>query len=600
MTIRYAIRPADPGAHLFHVTVTVDRPDPEGQLFALPAWNPGSYMIREFARHIVRLTALAGQRKLRVEKLDKHTWRCAPTEEEVTLAYEVYAFDLSVRAAYLDPEQSLFNGAAVFVAPIGRERDDCRLDIFPPAGARAGSWRLTTGLAPARGTRAGECGTYLAHDYDELIDCPVQMGRFAHRRFEVHGVQHEIAIGGRVARLDLNRLQADLTRLCEAHVRLFEPRRPQPPFGRYAFLTLAVDEGYGGLEHRNSSALICRRDDLPYTGMKESTEGYRRFLGLVSHEYFHAWNVKRIRPQAFVPYDLARENYTRLLWVFEGFTAYYDDLMLARAGLMSRAQYLDALGRTMSIVMQRSARLKQSLAESSFDAWIKYYRQDENAPNSVVSYYQKGSLVALALDLSIRHESGGRRSLDDLMRWLWRQWRTAGASYEGVGEDAMVDALRQSTGLDLSRAVRVWAEGTRDPDFAALLQSVGIRLQRKLALESPHFALLGLQVHASGGGDARVGQVFDGGPAQQAGLAAGDILMALDDLRVTPGRLDALLARYSPGDVVQVLAFRREELQRFELRLARLAPPRFVLEVDEKASDVAKRRCHAWCGERRT
>jgi predicted metalloprotease with PDZ domain len=600
MTIRYAIRPADPGAHLFHVTVTVDRPDPEGQLFALPAWNPGSYMIREFARHIVRLTALAGQRKLRVEKLDKHTWRCAPTEEEVTLAYEVYAFDLSVRAAYLDPEQSLFNGAAVFVAPIGRERDDCRLDIFPPAGARAGSWRLTTGLAPARGTRTGECGTYLAHDYDELIDCPVQMGRFAHRRFEVHGVQHEIAIGGRVARLDLNRLQADLTRLCEAHVRLFEPRRPQPPFGRYAFLTLAVDEGYGGLEHRNSSALICRRDDLPYTGMKESTEGYRRFLGLVSHEYFHAWNVKRIRPQAFVPYDLARENYTRLLWVFEGFTAYYDDLMLARAGLMSRAQYLDALGRTMSIVMQRSARLKQSLAESSFDAWIKYYRQDENAPNSVVSYYQKGSLVALALDLSIRHESGGRRSLDDLMRWLWRQWRTAGASYEGVGEDAMVDALRQSTGLDLSRAVRVWAEGTRDPDFATLLQSVGIRLQRKLALESPHFALLGLQVHASGGGDARVGQVFDGGPAQQAGLAAGDILMALDDLRVTPGRLDALLARYSPGDVVQVLAFRREELQRFELRLARLAPPRFVLEVDEKASDVAKRRCHAWCGERRT
>jgi predicted metalloprotease with PDZ domain len=169
-----------------------------------------------------------------------------------------------------------------------------------------------------------------------------------------------------------------------------------------------------------------------------------------------------------------------------------------------------------------------------------------------------------------------------------------------VGEDAIVDALRQSTGLDLSRAVRVWAEGTRDPDFATLLQSVGIRLQRKLALESPHFALLGLQLLASGGGDARIGQVFDGGPAQQAGLSAGDVLVALDDLRVTPARLDTLLARYSPGDVVQALAFRREELQRFELRLARQAPPRFVLEVDDKAGTVAKRRCDAWCGERRT
>jgi predicted metalloprotease with PDZ domain len=598
MTIRYAIRPADPGAHLFHVTVSIDQPDPQGQRFALPAWNPGSYMIREFARHIVRLTALAGQRKLRVEKLDKHTWRCAATEEEVTLAYEVYAFDLSVRAAYLDPEQALFNGAALFLAPIGRERDDCRLDIFPPPGARAGSWRLVTGLSPARGTRAGECGTYLARDYDELIDCPVQMGRFAHRRFDVHGTPHEIAIAGRVARLDLNRIQTDLTRLCEAHVRLFEPRRPQPPFDRYAFLTLAVDEGYGGLEHRNSSALICRRDDLPYMGMKESTEGYRRFLGLVSHEYFHVWNVKRIRPRAFVPYDLARENYTRLLWVFEGFTAYYDDLMLARAGLMSRAQYLEALGRTLSTVMQRSARLKQSLAESSFDAWIKYYRQDENAPNSVVSYYQKGALVALALDLSIRQESGGRRSLDDLMRWLWRQWRQAGASYAGVGEEAIVDALAQSTGLDLARAVRAWAEGTRDPDFATLLQTVGISLQRKLALESPHFALLGLQLHGSG--DARIAQVFDAGPAQQAGLAAGDVLVAMDDLRVMPARMDALLARYSPGDAVQVLAFRREELHRFELKLARQAPPRFVLEVDDKASAVVKRRRDAWCGERRS
>ena len=598
MTIRYAVRPADPGAHLFHVTVRVDGPDPEGQRFALPAWNPGSYMIREFARHIVRLTALSGGRKLRVEKLDKHTWRCARAQGEVTLAYEVYAFDLSVRAAYLDPEQAFFNGAALLLAPLGHERAACRIDIFPPAGARTASWQLITGLTAARGTRAGGFGTYLAQDYEELIDGPVQMGRFAHARFQVCGVPHEIAVGGRVARLDLARLQADLARLCETHVRLFEPRRPHPPFERYAFLTFAVDEGYGGLEHRNSTALIYRRDDLPYVGMKEATEGYRRLLGLASHEYFHVWNVKRIRPQAFVPYDLSRENYTRLLWAFEGFTAYYDDLMVARAGLASQAQYLETLSRTITTVMQRSARLKQSLAESSFDAWIKYYRQDENAPNSVLSYYQKGALVALALDLAIRHESGARRSLDDVMRWLWRSFRSAGPAYRGVSEDGIIEAIAQATGLDLARTVRAWTEGTRDPDLAALLQTVGIRLQRKLALESPHFALLGLKLHG-GGGEARVAHVFDGGPAQQAGVAAGDLLVALDGLRVAPARLDAILARYSPGDTIELLTFRREELQRFELTLATQPPPRFVLEVDERGGTAAQRRRTAWCGPRR-
>src|SRR5882757_4077659 len=441
MTIRYAVRPADPGAHLVHVTVSVDQPDPQGQRFTLPAWNPGSYMIREFARHIVRLTALSDGRKLRVEKLDKHTWRCAPAEHEVTLAYELYAFDPSVRAAYLDQEGAFFNGAALFMQPAGRESEACRVDILPPAGGRARGWQLLTGLAAARGTRLGGFGSYLARDYEELIDCPVQMGRFAHARFSAGAVPHEIAVTGRVARLDLERIGADLARLCEAQIRLFEPRTRRAPFERYAFLIRAVDDGYGGLEHRNSSALICRRDDLPHLGMKEATEGYRRFLGLVSHEYFHAWNVKRIRPRAFVPYDLTRENYTRLLWAFEGFTAYYDDLMLARAGLLSQAQYLEALGRTMTTVMQRSARLKQSLAESSFDAWIKYYRQDENAPNSVVSYYQKGALVALALDLAIRDGSDGGRSLDDVMRWMWRSWRSAGPAYSGVDEHGIASAV---------------------------------------------------------------------------------------------------------------------------------------------------------------
>jgi predicted metalloprotease with PDZ domain len=604
MTLRYAIRPAHPGAHLFHVMVTVDAPDPEGQLFMLPAWIPGSYMIREFARNIVRLTALAGDRPVKATKLDKHTWRCAPLvgkSRPLTVAYEVYAWDLSVRAAHLDPTHAFFNGTSVFLLPVGFEGAPCRVDLIPPEGTRYANWKVATGLTPARGTRRGHFGTYLARDYDELIDCPVEMGTFAHAAFDVLGVRHEIAITGEVRRLDLARLTADLARLCEAQMRLFEPRGTRPrrgaaarsaaPFDRYTFLTHAVGEGYGGLEHRNSTALICKRDDLPYLGMKDSTAGYRTFLGLASHEYFHTWNVKRIKPAAFVPYDLTRENHTRLLWAFEGFTSYYDDLLLARAGLLTEAQYLETLATTLTTVLQKSGRLKQSVADSSFDAWIKYYRQDENAPNSVVSYYQKGSLVALALDLTIRAGTRQRKSLDDVMRHLWRHWVEAGADYAGVDEDGILAAAEAATGLALARTLTELTEGTRDPDFARLLAPFGIRFETRPALDSPHFALLGMKL-----ADGKVQHVFDDTPAQQAGLSAGDLLVAVDGLRATDANVDKLLARYRPGDSVRLQAFRRDVLMQFEVKLAAKAPPKYMLTVDTKASKAAQAARARWLG----
>jgi predicted metalloprotease with PDZ domain len=592
MTIHYAIRPAHPGAHLFHVTVTVETPDPQGQLFMLPAWIPGSYMIREFARHIVRLSALAGERAVKVEKLDKHTWRAAPATGPLTLAYEVYAWDLSVRAAHLDQTHGFFNGSSVFLLPIGFEDERCTVDILPPEGTQYADWKVATGLAAARGTRRGRFGTYVAADYDELIDCPVEMGHFVTGKFDVLGVPHEIVITGQVPNLDMARLTADLARVCEAQIRLFDPgskrsagsstRQPAAPFDRYTFMTMAVGDGYGGLEHRNSTALICKRDDLPFVGMNDSTTGYRTFLGLASHEYFHSWNVKRIKPAAFVPYDLTRENHTRLLWAFEGFTSYYDDLMLARCGLLTEAQYLDVLATTLTTVTQRSGRLKQSVADSSFDAWIKYYRQDENAPNSVVSYYQKGALVALALDLSIRSATGHRKSLDDVMRHLWRQWIEAGADYAGVSEDGILQAAEAVTGLSLARSLREWTEGTRDPDFAQLLAPFGIRCETRPALDKPHFALLGIQVH-----DSAITHVFNQTPAQAAGISGGDTLVALDGLRIGASNLDTLLARYQPGDAVSLHVFRRDELMRFDVKLARQPPARHALSVDMRAARTA-------------
>jgi predicted metalloprotease with PDZ domain len=593
MSIHYAIRPANAAAHVFHVTCRVEQPDPAGQRFMLPAWVPGSYMIREFARHVVRITALGGGRKLDLEKLDKHTWRAAPTKGPVELAYEVYAWDQSVRAAHLDESHGFFNGTSVFLLPIGHEHEPCTVDILPPAGDGYGGWRVATGLAPARGTRRLGFGTYRADNYDELIDCPVEMGTFEFARFDVLGVPHEIAITGRVPRLDVARLTADIARMCEAHIRLFEPRSKSAPFKRFTFMVTAVGDGYGGLEHRNSTALLCKRDELPFIGMKDTTEGYRNFLGLASHEYFHAWNVKRIKPAEFVPYDLSQENYTSLLWAFEGFTSYYDDLMLVRSGLLSEKQYFETLAKALTSVMQRTGRLKQSVAESSFDAWIKYYRQDENAPNSVVSYYQKGALVGLALDLTLRAETGGRISLDDVMRALWRRARDDGSAYEGVGKDGIIEVTEKLSGVALGRRIRQWTEGTHDPDFTALLAPFGVQCASRPAVDSPHFALLGIKI-ASSGSDCKLTNVFDGSPAQRAGLSAGDVLIALDGLRVSRTNLDTLLTRYATGDLVECLAFRRDELMSFKVQLATQPPLKYVLAPDEHAGRLAQRLRAGW------
>lgn len=591
-TVHYAIAPADPAAHLFYVTVTVDAPDPTGQRFMLPAWNPGSYMVREFARHIVRLSAMAGERKLRVSKIDKHTWQCAPTDKPITLAYEVYGWDPSVRAAHLDQTHAFFNGACVFLLPLGYEEAPCRVDLLPPPQMDS-PWRVITGLQPARGTARLGFGTYRATNYDELIDCPVEMGAFAHATFKVFGTPHEIAITGQVAKLDLKRIAADLQRVCEAQVALFEPRRKEAPFKKYSFLTTAVGNGYGGLEHRNSTALLCKRDDLPYVGMKDSTSAYRTFLGLASHEYFHSWNVKRICPAAFKPYDLARENYTTLLWAFEGFTAYYDDLMLARCGLLTSTQYLETLSKTLTQVMQRSGRLKQSVAESSFDAWIKYYRADENAPNSLVNYYQKGALVALAIDLTLRARSNGKCSLDDVMRELWHRYQAAGVHYAGVGEEEIFEAIEAVSGLNLSAQIRNWTHGTQDPDFIALFKPFGIECAPLPALDVPVFALLGFTT-ASDKDGLKISSVYDDTPARAAGLSAGDVLVAMEGLRINAKNFDTQLARYAPGDTVQFMVFRDERLMSFAVTLASRPPLRYLLKAAAKVPKAVSTLRNGW------
>ena len=599
LPIRYTIIPARPEAHLYRVTCTVEDPDPSGQRFALPAWVPGSYMIRDFARHVVSIRAESRGRPVTLEKLDKHTWRAQAVAGPLSVSYEVYAWDLSVRGSHLDTGHGFFNGACVFLRALGHESAPCELEILRPTGARYRDWRVATAMS-RKGAGPFGFGRYVAADYDELIDHPVEMGEFTLASFRACGAAHDIVITGR-HRADLARLRRDLKRLCEAHIRFFgEPA----PMKRFVFLITALGEGYGGLEHRASTALVCSRDDLPREGEPEVSERYRNFLGLASHEYFHTWNVKRIKPAAFVPYDLDRENYTTLLWAFEGITSYYDDLALVRCGLIERKDYLELLGRLISSYLRTPGRARQSVAESSFDAWIKYYRQDENSPNAGVSYYVKGSLAALCLDLLIRDQTQGRKSLDDVMRALWQRHGLTGVGVEEDGFERLADEV---AGLRLRRYFDDWLRSTRELPLKTLLAAHGVAMELRPAESAQDkggapartkatagLAMLGIRARTQGD-DAGVTHVLEGGAAQGAGVAAGDVIVAVDGLRPGQAGLDAALAKRRPGERVVIHAFRRDELMTFDAQLRRAEADTCVLAE----SAGGKRLRERWLGRRR-
>jgi predicted metalloprotease with PDZ domain len=565
---RYRIAVQDAHAHLFEIRCTLGDPAAAGQRFRLPAWIPGSYLIREFARQFIDVRAEAAGQPIAICKEAKDVWRVAPTTRELTVTAVVYAYDLSVRTAYLDSTRAYFNGPAVFLCPEGREAAPCTLEIVRPDGDAYARWRVATTLAAESASPYG-FGRYRAASYDELIDHPVEMADFALATFDARGARHEIALTGR-APTDLDRVARDLARVCTTHIDLFGGK---PPFDRYLFQVIAVGDGHGGLEHRTSTSLLCRRDELPRPRHVGLTDEYVNFLGLASHEYFHAWNVKRIKPQAFAPYDLARENYTRELWAYEGITSYYDDLALVRSGVIDAQRYLELLGRTITTVLRTPGRRLQSLADASFDAWIKFYRPDENSPNATVSYYAKGALVALALDLTLR--IGGDGSLDDVMRTLWGRF---GARGQGVPEGEIERIAVDAGGAQVRELFARCVHGTDDPSLDALLAAFGVEYHLRATSgandrggkpasgPAPRASL-----EARIGADMRIQHVYRGGPAERAGLAANDMLVALDDLRATPDALAALGTRRNAGDRVRVHAFRRDEL--FEAELTLLAPP---------------------------
>jgi len=588
--IRYQISSRNPASHYFEVTLRIDNPDPDGQRLCLPNWIPGSYMIRDFARNLFDLRAHSQAGELAIEQIDKSNWRVGASSGELTVEYKVYAKDLSVRAAHLDHTHGYYNGSSVFVEVMGQGDQPCEVLIEKPDAVFCANWQLATSLKRKQ-AEAYDFGLYEALDYDDLIDHPVEMGAFTRIAFEACGVPHDIILTGRFE-CDQVRLAVDLKTICEHHIRFFgEPA----PMDYYQFQVMVVGEGYGGLEHRASTSLIASRASLPKPGLTGVDDDYRDFLGLCSHEYFHTWNVKRIKPTVYQPYDLQQEVYTDLLWAFEGITSYYDDLGLLRSGLIEMDSYLELLAQTMTRVQRGLGRSRQSAAESSFNAWTKFYKQDENAANAIVSYYAKGSLIAACIDLKMREVTDGQQNLDAVMRRLWQAYLQQG---KGVEPDSIQQLVSEVTGVDLGSFLQDLIYGTSDLPLPELLASVGVEVVQRVAKNAQDKGGKDVEVDlpaADFGATLKDGEaglliqrVVEAGAAQSGGLSAGDQIIALDGLRLNLAQLESKILRAKPEDVWQVHAFRRDELHRFEIVLQAAAATSFVLKATDQQQAARK------------
>lgn len=596
--ISYFLYFSNKHAHIFDVTLAISRPNPKGQVLTLPAWIPGSYMIRDFAKNIVSLKCLSEGKPVRCLPLDKQTWQVEPVAGELEVVYQVYAFDLSVRTAYLDDERAFFNGSSVFLAAQGLENHEHELTIVQPTTSEASDesidestvidtapWSVNTTLKPVQVDSLGY-GVYYAQNYDELIDHPVEIADVEHAAFDLDGVKHELIITGHKGS-DLAGMIYDIEKICRVHCELFggypkDSSLRDDENQRYQFLTMVVDNGYGGLEHRHSTALLCARKDLLRYGEKAQgvfRDDYIQFLGLCSHEYFHTWNIKRIKPQMFLNYQLDKEQYTEDLWFYEGVTSYYDDLALVRSSIISQEKYLDLLSHMITRVTRCEGRFEQTVTESSFYAWSKFYKQDENASNTIVSYYSKGALVALCLDLMIRKHSSNMHTLDTLMRVLWVR------TQQGLGTDT-ADVILEANKLvcdDLSGSSHFLADfweqalySTDDLPVAQLLENVGVDMQMRARVSAtdkggatkvrPPQSYLGIDVSESAG-TAKIRVCHAKSPAMHAGLSAKDSLVAIDNLKASKASVWQLLCDKKPGEQVEFHVFRRDRLLKFTVSL---------------------------------
>jgi predicted metalloprotease with PDZ domain len=566
--IDYVVRIPSPASHQLEVLATVHNAGRGLELY-LPVWTPGSYLVREYSRHLLAIDAASlDGRPVRIDKIAKNRWRVDTSADDgsVVVRYRLYAREMSVRTNFVDPELALVAGAATFMTSDDAAGSPSEVRLELPPG-----WTSHTALPAAPG---GASHHYTAPDFDTLVDSPIACGAAAVRAFEAGGRTHEIVDVGDLSLWNGAEAAADVRRIVETQQAFWRV----VPYDRYVFLN-AITESGGGLEHGASTVLMTSR------WKTRTRKAYLEWLRLASHEFFHTWNVKRLRPAELGPFDYERENHTRALWIAEGLTEYYGDLLVRRAGLCSDREYLDELGSQIDQVQTAPGRLVQPLGLASFDAWIKHYRPDENSPNAAMSYYTKGCVVAFLLDAAIRRSTGGMRSLDDVMRWAYERYSGERGYREPEFRALASEVANDDLSAWLSRAV----DTTEELEYAPALEWFGLRLRaEEPPADRPPRAFLGVTTR-NDGGRLVVTSVRAGTPAAFAGVSPDDEILALADYRVRADQLESRMEVHRSGETVPILLARRERLLRLEVTLG--AAPR-PLKLDTDPDATAERRVH--------
>jgi predicted metalloprotease with PDZ domain len=572
--LKYSIQTDKFNKHLFDVQIHIKKPDPIGQKLSLPTWIAGSYLIRDFAKHLspIKATTSDDKKQLKVKQLDKNHWQVEPSEKEITISYQVYAFDLSVRSAYLDNTRGFFNGSSVFLEVEGQQNTPCAIKIKPQP-----NWTIHTALKFDK-------GFYISNNYQHLIDCPVEMAQTNHFDFNVNGIKHDFVISGKHS-CDNERIKKDVALICQHHHTFFGG---DLPFEKYLFLLFVNHNDYGGLEHLDSTSLICSRDDLPQKNQIITPE-YTRFLALCSHEYFHAWWVKSIKPKSFKNLDFNKEIYTEQLWIFEGFTSYYDELTLLRTQILNLEQYLSLFSQTLTKVYQTPGRFEQTLTNSSFETWTKFYQPNENSVNSQVSYYSKGAIFAFILDIKIRQISNNKKCLNDVLKIIWQD-KTL--HQNGLENNTIQDIVQQITHYDFTDFFDLALNTTNDLPLKESFAYLGIDF--KLVQEKNKNVSLGITTKEQNNA-LIIKNIFAHSSAETAGLYVGDEIIAINNIKVTKINFNKILQKYSVDSIIKLSIFRDSELQNIKVTLTKTEENICQLTQQKTPTTYMKDNLKSWC-----
>lgn len=572
--IEYTVSLTEPHRQLVDITMRIDGVDSPTIDIALPTWRPGRYVILDMAGSIHGVKAFGDGRSLPLEKIDKSTWRVTTLgASSVEFQYRIYANSINDRTRYVDDTHAFLDGSAVFMYIQERRDEPVRVTIQAPD-----DWRVATGLE----SLPNDPNTLFAPNYDVLIDSPLEIGIHELIEFDVGGVPHEIVLWG-WGNWDDQPLAEDFAKIVEVQTAVFQ----DTPYTRYVFMIHSAPGMGGGTEHLNST--IMQTSPASF----DSDDSYRGFLGLVSHEFFHTWNVKQLRPAGIHPYDYSRENYTKLLWVSEGTTSYYTNVTLVRAGLLTPKQYLKKLSSSIDSHRNRPGRHVQSLEDSSFDAWIKFNHRTPDSTNTTVSFYSKGSLVSLMLDMAIREATSNEASLDDVMRDMYIAFPLSGPGFTPAD---LQNAVEQQAGTSFDSFFEDYAAGTTELDLEHALATAGLDLKLKPNAEDDEpseRAYLGLRLQSQSG-LAAVRTSFADGPAREAGLIPGDLIVALNDRKLGSGDLDKRLKDFEPGDTIKIDYFRRDELREVHITLAAKPDAKWTVSRVEEPTDFQKAVYESW------